>query len=291
MNAHPALARGDRLQGLCQLVTDFNGKIPVGGCIEEPKIDGIRMLWIDGELVTREGVPILGAEHIAAEIRRLEHAACVPLFVDGEWQVDASYEATKRHFSAKGSQGNAGIFHAFDVMTMRQWRGQSVGHALLARKRVLEKHCQPLGERSPVRPMPWGWVDSVEDARRVAAEVIAAGGEGVILKHANSTYKAGRSTNWQRIKRAETYDGRIRELISRQDNGDIMATMVVEIEGRLVPISAGFTDRQRFNFMLSCDAMIGLVAEVEATERTPTGQIQQASFIRLRGERLREASN
>ncbi|MGC6329640.1 ATP-dependent DNA ligase [Rhizorhabdus sp. FW153] len=280
MNAHPALARGDRLQGLCQLVTDFNGKIPAGGCVEEPKIDGIRMLWIDGELVTREGVPILGAEHIADDIRRMERAACRPLFVDGEWQVDASYGATRRHFSAKGSQGNAGILHAFDVMDMRQWRGQDVGHALLARKRALEKLCQPLGERSPVRPIPWGWVDTVEDARRVAQEVIAAGGEGVILKHANSTYKAGRSTNWQRIKRAETYDGYIRELISRQDNGDVLATMVVEIEGRLVRVCEGFTDRQRFDFMLSGDAMIGSVVEVEAVDRSAAGALLEARFIR-----------
>jgi len=286
VNAHPALARGDRLQGLCQLVTDFNGKIPAGGCIEEPKIDGIRMLWIDGEIVTREGVPILGAEHIAHEIRRMEHAACVPLFVDGEWQVDATFDATKRHFSAKGSQGNAGISHVFDVMTMRQWRGQDVGHGLLARKRRLEELCQPLGERGPVRPIPWGWVETVEDARRVAAEVIAAGGEGVILKHANSTYKAGRSTNWQRIKRSETYDGRIRELISLQDNGDIMATMVVEIEGRLIRVSAGFTDRQRFDFMLAGDSMIGLMAEVEAMERTASGMLREGRFVRLRDERL-----
>jgi DNA ligase-1 len=287
MNAHPALlGRGDRVQGLCQLVTDFKGKIPVGGCIEEPKIDGIRMLWIDGELVTREGVPILGAEHIAAALRVIEHEACVPMFFDGEWQVDGSYDATRQHFMAKGARGNAGIFHVFDALTMRQWRGQDVGHALLVRKRRLAEMCQPLGEGAAVREIPWGWVEAAADARRVADAVIAAGGEGVILKQANSTYVAARSTNWQRIKRSQTWDCRILDLIARPENGDQLAVMIVDLDGQPQRVAAGFTDRQRFDFMLARERMIGARVEIEAMERLDSGKLREARFLRVKNEHL-----
>lgn len=287
MNMHPALlGRGDRLQGLCQLVSDFKGQVPVGGCGIEPKIDGIRMLWIDGELVTREGVPIHGADHIAAELRRMEHEACVPLFIDGEWQVGGTFDATRRHFMAKGGLGNAGIFHVFDVLEMRQWRGQDVSPALHARKRKLEALCQPLDEDGPVRQIPWAWVETEADARRVAADVIAAGGEGVILKHANATYRPGRSTNWLRIKKSQTWDCRILDLIGRQENEDQLATMIVDLDGQRVRVSAGFSDRQRFDFMLQADSLRGMMAEIEAMERTERGHLREARFVRLRDERL-----
>jgi DNA ligase-1 len=285
MNAHPALlGRGASLSGLCQIVSDWNGMIPNGGCIAEPKIDGIRMLWIDGELVTRGGAPIHGAEHIAAALRHLEKKECVPQFFDGEWQVDGSFDATLDHFRRKGTAGDAGVFHVFDRTTMRTWRGD-VGEALSVRKHHLDELVAPLGPEAAVRAVQWGWVGTPEEARRLAEEYIAAGGEGIVLKHANATYRAGRGRSWQRIKKAQTYDARIVDLVSRQDNGDVMATMVLDLDGQPLRVSAGFTDRQRFDFMISRERLVGGWAEIEAMERTETGKLREARFVRLREDK------
>lgn len=275
------LGRGDRIDGLCQLVSDFNGKIPVGGAIIEPKIDGIRMLWIDGQLVTRDGVPILGAEHIATVLRHLEHKAVRTQFFDGEWQVAGSFEATLRHFQSKGAVGDAGIFHIFDHLDMEGWRLGGVEYALSGRRRQLERMVEPLGPKAAVRLIPWGWTDNAEDAQRAAAEVIAAGGEGVIVKHANSTYQKRRSSNWMRIKKAPNWDGVIVDLIARQENGDQLATMVVDVEGNKALVSDGFTDRQRFDFMLTSERLIGRWVEVELAQVAP-GQRGEHRFLRLK---------
>lgn len=286
MNMHPALLpRGPMAGQLCQLVADFNGKVPNGGCILEPKLDGIRALWIDGQFVTREGSPIEGAGHIAHALRWLDHDGAVPLFVDGEYVVGEGFKDTLQHFQSRGRRGDAGTFHIFDVMPMRVWRGQDVSPALHARRRKVDDLFEPL-VKAGVAPMPWSWINDADDARRAAEAIWAAGGEGVVLKHANSTYRLGKSSNWQRIKKVLTYDVRITDTVAQADHGDRLGALIGELDGVRVRIAHGFTDRERFNLWQRRDSLPGVLAEVEAMDRTETGKLRHGRFVRLREDRL-----
>lgn len=282
---HPALLpRGPMAGQLCQLVADFNGQVPAGGCILEPKLDGIRALWIDGQLVTREGAPIEGAGHIAHALRWLDRDGAVPLFVDAEYTV-GTFDETLRHFRSRGQRGDAGTLHVFDVMPMRVWRGQDVGHALHARRKRVDEMFQPLGSAGII-PMPWSWIDDAEDARRAAEAIWDAGGEGVVLKHANSTYRLGRSRNWQRIKRINTYDVRIVDTVAQAEHPDRLGAIIGDLDGERVRIAQGFTDRERFDLWLRRESLPGMLVEVEAMERTETGKLRHGRYVRLREDRL-----
>lgn len=204
MNAytpHPALSRQAVPAQLCQLVRDYAGKLPAhDGCIVEEKKDGWRALWIDGELVTREGTPIHGCDHIVAQLQELERKLCRPTFFDGELIVGDSFAETHAHLRCGGLRGDQGTFWMWDMLDMDTWHGKAVCEPLTARRRRLEDLAGELtGEGA--RVLPWLYFIDREDIEAHAAQVIADGGEGIIIKDPGAVYTRRRTGAWQRIKR------------------------------------------------------------------------------------------
>lgn len=207
---------------LCQLARDWKGAIPTGGMMCEPKIDGwraTRFPGIDGKvrLWSRNGMPIEGAGHILRRLALMEEAAGEPMFFDGEFQVDGTLDATKEWAERGWKQGgNAGVFHAFDCLTLAEWRAGGSDVPLIERKARLvelfnasepdaDEWTWAEGSRGApipvaVRVMPDGWAFDADDAVNEVRRVWAAGGEGVVLKDASSPYRRTRSDAWMKVK-------------------------------------------------------------------------------------------
>lgn len=288
MNAlapHPALQRKPETDGaLCQLVGDWSGKVPAGGVIVEPKVDGIRALWLNGELVTREGAPILGTEHIAQRLRAIEHDACRPMFFDGEFQVAGAFGPTIAHFQARGGRGNVGTLFLFDAIPMDCWHGREPSETLEARRGKLDRMAAAhVGDGLAV--LPWAFMTDAADVADKARELIAAGGEGVVVKHALSTYRRSRSANWQRIRKSLTLDLPIVGMSPHQGNMDRMGALILGHEGKRVRVSAGFSDAERREMWAARERLVGTIAEIEAMERTAAGSLRSAVFCRLRPDK------
>lgn len=288
MNAlgpHPALLRGnDAGPELCQLVGDWSGRV-AGAQIVEPKVDGIRMLWIGGELVTREGTPIYGAEHIAARLRQLERAAGESMFFDGEWQVGGSFAATLRHFQARGGSGDAGTLHLFDAMPMRVWRGEEPGEPLWARKAALDRLFD--GNAGDVRPMPWAYLPAPHsmEIEGMARDVIAAGGEGIVVKAADAPYRRKRGLAWQRIKKALTLDLPIVGYEPDRARPWLLGVLIVDHGGVRVRVRAGFSDAERAALLAEGNGLLGQIAEVAVMEITEKGSLRSARWLRMRADK------
>jgi ATP-dependent DNA ligase len=290
MNAmlpHPALFRrpADQRQ-LCQLVTDWNGKVPHGGAIVEPKIDGIRALWIDGELVTREGAPILGTDHIAAKLREMEHKACVPLFVDSEFQVDNSFRETVSHFKAAGGRGDRGTLFVFDCLPMRVWRGEDPCEALHARRRKLDAML-PRFAGPELQLVPWAYMETAAEIEAKAAELIAAGGEGIVVKRAGATYRRVQDASWQRIRRSLTLDVPITGFYPLRENAQALGSLEGVLDGVRFKVAAGFSDAERDELWARRADLVGEFMELEAMEITEKGKPRQGVFVRLRPDKGR----
>lgn len=287
LGPHPALMRNRSADTfLCQLVTEWGGSVPAGGAIVEPKEDGMRCLWIDGELVSREGSPIYGCEHIAAKLRAMEHEACRPMFFDGELAVDRSFAATVAHFQAAGARGDAGTLHLFDMTTMDTWRGNDVCEALHARKSKLARLAEGF-EGEELRVMPWAYMENAADIRARAAELIAAGGEGVVVKHAFATYRRTKSSEWGRIRRSITLDVPVVGVTPHRSLAGRLGALVVEVDGVRARVHHGFTDRERIDLWEARDRLPGAIVEVEAMDRTDRGSLRQAVFVRMREDKRR----
>lgn len=288
MNAmlpHPALQRRpDAGWSLCNLVSDWAGRIPAGGAICEPKIDGIRALYIDGELCTREGAAIHGVDHILAQLRAMEHEACEPTFYDGEFQVDDSFGATIAHFKAAGGRGNAGTFHLFDAIPMRTWRGEESCEALEARRPKLDRLATPFVGKG-LELVPWAFMTDPAEIEERAQDLIRAGGEGVVVKHAGSTYRRTRSASWLRIRKALTLDLPCVGHTPLRGNDGALGALVLDHGGVRVHVSAGVPPMSR----AEAAELVGSIVEVEALEVTERGSLRQANFVRFRPDKSRIA--
>lgn len=216
---------------LCALIPDWRGDLPPGGALASEKKDGWRMLYLRGvdavpRLYSRNGIPLRGAEHIHARLQAMERHAGEPLFVDGEWQVAGTLAATKA-WAERGwkAGGNAGHFHAFDLLTQAEWRAGGSSRPYWQRKAWLEELAAatapipaaayegatpacwewPAGSKGRIEPdplsvLPDRWVLDADEALAYACEVWAAGGEGVVVRDPESPYQRRRSPAWQKIK-------------------------------------------------------------------------------------------
>jgi ATP-dependent DNA ligase len=215
MTPHPALQ--SRPAELVQLFGSWNGKVPPEGCWVEEKLDGFRAAWINGQFVTRDGVSIEGAGHIVHALHLLERAYGEPAFFDGEWQVGGTLAATQAHFARRGRGGDAGTLHLFDAMPLSEWKADACTEILAVRKRRLVEaftamQADPLAwewapgsrGRTPKEPalaiVPDRWLATAADVWQLARETWARGGEGLVLKDAESLYQRRRASTWWKVK-------------------------------------------------------------------------------------------
>lgn len=207
---------------LCQLLGDWRGDLPEGGAMLEEKHDGWRCLYFRGidnrpRLFSRQGMPLDGADHVLHRLSLFEEAAGGPLFIDGEIQVDGSLAATKAWFEGGWRKGgDAGVFHAFDVMPLAEWRKGGCDAELYRRKAWLKQlfaASEPVddgwtwaeGSKGAVPPIAVQivadtWAFDTRDVLTEARRIWAAGGEGVVLKDVMTPYRRKRSDAWQKVK-------------------------------------------------------------------------------------------
>lgn len=215
MTPHPALSK--RPRELFQLAGEWRGGLPEHGAWVEEKVDGVRAGWIGGELLTREGIPIGGIEHIAYRLRSIEKAAGHAIFFDGEFLAPGGYRATLRHIGQGLRAPEQGTLHLFDAMPAAEWVQGGSPRPLYERKRMLRdwvaqaadpsgqwewrpgtKGREPAGDALTVVPDTWAATQA--DVEQLANEVWAREGEGVMIKDGESPYRRTRCNAWLKYK-------------------------------------------------------------------------------------------
>lgn len=213
---------------LCQLAGTWNGRDLPAGAFVERKHDGWRMLWIrDWEgrptLRTRNGLAFEGVAHIDHELRAWERHAGEPWMFDGEFVVGegATTLGQTKAWAETGWKlgGNAGRFHVFDGMPLRDWMAGGCDLPLWQRKAKLGRIAEAVaadeahawdwrpGSRgadegaSPVLLVDHAEAWHVDDVLEQAAAIWDAGGEGVVIKNPFGLYRRNRSQDWLKCGR------------------------------------------------------------------------------------------
>lgn len=215
MTPHPALIR--RPRELCQLARDWRGGVPDHGTMAEEKLNGVRACYIDGRLLTREGMEIGGVGHIAYRIEQAERACGRKLFVDGEFLAPGGYLATLRHIGQGLRAPEQGTLYAFDCLYLDEWRANDCDRPLYERKAMLTRIVGMMEDpalswewragthgKEPDGPaievIPDRWCFDQRDVEAMAAEIWARDGEGVMLKDAETPYRRDRNAHWLKYK-------------------------------------------------------------------------------------------
>ena len=218
MSAHHSLAT--RPRELVQLAGEWRGGIPAHGTWAEEKLDGVRACWVGGELLTREGQPIGGIDHIAYRLRSIEKGVGHGIFFDGEFIAPGGYRATLRHIGQGLRAPEQGTLHLFDAIPASAWAAGGTECPLYERKEQLRAWvalaADPSADwnwrpgthgREPNEPalsiVPDTWCATQADVEDMANRIWARGGEGVMLKDSESLYRRTRSNAWLKYKRAD----------------------------------------------------------------------------------------
>lgn len=217
---------GPKAPELCMLATD---RVPVCAAgLSSPrwsvqlKVDGVRALWIDQRIVTREGVPLDCAGHCAAALHRLEQHLGEPYFFDGEYVEEAGFNAT---VSAVRKGRGTGAIWLFDALPLRLWRDNRCDLPLEHRLRRLQAalpHTESVyvgGLQHMTLPL--------DQALRRAHELSAMGYEGAVLKRSGSMYSRERSADWVKVKQRKSADAEIVDVrVIGHDNDEAVRAIV-----------------------------------------------------------------
>ena len=154
-----------------------------------PKLDGIRCLKIDGQIVSRTFKPIRNAE-LAAAVKDL-----LPDGSDGELIMGGTFQnTTSMVMSADKTIGNnKAYFYWFDYLV------EDPKKPYLERiddmKNFVEKHPSILtASFVKIVPLIPTEINTVEELLKYESEVLEQGFEGVMIRSATGPYKFGRST-------------------------------------------------------------------------------------------------
>ena len=270
---------------LCQLITDWNGKRwpACGTALVEQKHDGLRAVWFNGEIVTRNEAPMPCAAHAIPALRDLQATFGVPMMFDAEYIEAGGFEATKRAHETGGAsrppEHPPGLLMIFDAIPMSVWRGIEPCAPLVERKEALRLAMA----RAPspyLRYVAHVTATTPADVERIAALAIDAGHEGIVIKDPRAAYERQRSASWQRIKRKAVYDCPIVDVEPVPHAQGTMAALIVEHAGRRVRITIGLTPDERRELWTFWPRLIGRMIEVEAMEETAAGSLRQPRFSR-----------
>ena len=248
------------------LAVDAPGDIDPGGHLVSEKYDGVRARWDGTHLRSRKGNTLVAPTWF---LRRLP-----PLALDGElWAGRGRFEAlsgaVRRHVP-RDAEWQHITYMAFDM--------PQAGGPFSERAERLAS----LGQ-----DIDWPGFQAVEQ-RRVASraelqrwlqDVVAGGGEGLMLHRADAMYVAGRNPVLQKLKPLHDADALVLGAVAGRGRhaGRMGALRVRTPAGREFVLGTGFSDAER-----AAPPAPGSVISYRHRGHTDSGLPRFASFLRVR---------
>lgn len=276
----------------CMLAHKFEEKrIKKWPVAAEPKYDGVRSLaiWDDGKVIfySRTGKVFEGMGPIAQVIaERFKLNDIKPIVLDGElMDKNNSFNKIVGDVHKKDFAVEDAVFRLFDAIPLEHFQADSDLRTYRERRMVLSKlyedtrlSYEPSVQLAPVRVMK-----TVAEIKDWAAEIMAQGGEGLIVKPLEGLYEKKRSYNWLKIKAKESIDAVVidTEEGTGKNEGKIGA-LVIEVGDVRVNVGTGLSDELR---ALPPEQVIGRMIEVSYHEKTPDGSLRHPAFERFRDDK------
>jgi DNA ligase 1 len=257
----------------------------------EPKLDGNRVVLIDGVGYSRNGKTYDTIGHIAKELASLSTA----YVFDGELMGSKDFDENSGAARRKGEGDNLDlIFNVFDVVRKDEW---AAGKTRTTAERkddldVLKDALAIIGKAGKYKPhvkvVEWYTVENPtqQDLRRYCDQYIAQGYEGAMMKRAAAPYVFKRSDNILKVKRFLDADGVVVDLAEGKNSfKGMLGAAWIEVDGVRSKVGSGFDVEQRERFWKNPGLIKGHMIEVQYQNKTPDGKLRFPVFIRLRPDK------
>lgn len=270
----------------------LKGKLPLGLWAVEPKLDGTRAVWHQGQLTNRRGVALANPPEVLAALReKFADASLDGELFGGDWNRTASNVRRDLPQAGSGVQ-----FWVFDLLW---YKGKPLyGKAYSLRRELLEellilRDC--FGKDSPLQLVPSVPLGEA-DPHAIAARLVESGYEGAMLKNVNSPYVTSRTSStereihsacWLKLKLLEEVDATIVSAETGHGKYErVLGALTVEDEkGRTYRVGGGFTEDERTYFwaLHQQGRLVGLRVTVKyQPDEKIKGRFNQ--FVRVRDD-------
>ncbi len=204
LDTQPRLIRGaGAAPELAQLAGVWRSELHPADNIVEPKLDGIRALYLGGtgrHLVSREGSPLGCAAHCLDALLDLEAAYGKPMMFDAEFMAPGGLTETLRAFR-RNRPVAGGTLWLFDAVPLDRWEAAAHTAPLAARRATLLAMGARV-QRAQVG-MVTGYPLDADATMTLARHFWKRGFEGLVVKDATQGYQRGRNNGWLKLKQGE----------------------------------------------------------------------------------------
>ena len=230
----PDDASADPARPALALAEVYADGIALNGFLVSEKLDGVRAYWDGARLITRGGHLIRAPDWFTAGLP--------PVPLDGElWLGRGRFAAASG--AARRLEPDPAVWRQMRYMLFDLPGGTGDFHARLATlARLVADSGNPrvaVLEQVPVR-------DAAALQARLES-VVAAGGEGLMLRRIDAPYRPGRSDDLLKVKAHQEGDARVVDhLPGRGKHAGRLGALLVELpDGRRFRLGTGFTDAER----------------------------------------------
>ncbi len=239
------------------------------GIITEPmymslKLDGLRAIYQNSKLYTRNGHEINGVGHICEALRlaRIES-------VDGELMIPGVDFQTGSGQIRSHKPSPDAVLHVFDTPICPLPFNKRLEELLWMQDafKGMKNPCVKFVKHVIVR--------SQKRVDETFAKAMAGGYEGLVLKTKDHLYQTKRSGDWRKIKAIADTDVKTIGFFEGQGKYEgSLGGIIVDYKGVEVRVGGGFSDEERGHIWNNQDEFLGLTAEVLYHEVTPDGSLR-----------------
>lgn len=302
----------------CQLATNSEGRPEMKGIKRlEPKLDGVRMLLMvipmdSGELTTicfsRNGKIFENFTHIEDQVRdnwlKLVRKAATSnlsmgFVLDGEVIGHSFQELMRQARRLTDVQAEDVVYNVFDILPLDAFREGHWNKQLEKRIRILDDMRPVIDTMPNVELLPHIMVDldtaaGKDQLERYAKDNVNAGFEGIMIKEMEAPYICKRSTDWMKWKPTITVD---LEVVGMEEGtgrnvgrlGALICSGIDDGKEITVNVGSGFSDKDRDDYYLNRNIILGRTAEVMCDIITQnsdgTYSLRFPRFVRFRDDK------
>lgn len=247
------------------------------------KLDGFRLIAMKDEhgnvsFYSRVGKRIEGLVEIEEEMKAAFPECTV---LDGELTVSnyfeleskEAYKAASKIISLKEDTPKRGLtYRVFDGMHIDEWRSQNCTHSYETRRNLLHGLFKfPTAPISHIELLPILYKgDDVSKVQELLDQIVAEGGEGVMINLLDSPYRFTRCWDIMKVKKFQSLD---LEVIGVEEGsgrlaGTLGAILVRYKGGNTVRVGSGFSDEERALYWADPGLILHKVCEIKYFEST-----------------------
>jgi hypothetical protein len=271
-----------------QLADVYEGEDLIGVYYVQPKLDGNRVVFIDGKAMSRNGKEYPNCEHVIEELTKKDPDFFKKWVLDGEMMGDLGFDKSSgalRRINEKNREKATFTYWAFDLIAKSEWDRRKT-RPLKTRLQDLE---DVIGKKyKTVTLVPTGGLNSPSHdlLMKLCDDYVKDGFEGAMIKDADSPYVFKRGKNLLKVKKFFDIDLEVVDFYEgKGKHKDRLGGIIVEGDGINCKVGSGFNDAMRDKIWNNKRDWKGAIVQIQYQDKTKDGSLRFPVFVMRRKDK------